>query len=79
MARYLHPADHHPARIRKTGKLYEDELDFKDVKFPVKVRNIRKIEKKNFIDISVFGSRNKKKYPIYVSKNVVKINMIIFY
>ena len=33
------------------------------------IRGIHKIEKKNSIGISVFGYENKKKHPIYVSKN----------
>ena len=37
-------------------------------KFPVKIRDIHKIEKKNSISISVFGYENKEKHPIYVSK-----------
>ena len=43
-------------------------LDFKDIKFPVKIRDIHKIEKKNSISISVCGNENKEKHPIYVSK-----------
>ena len=39
------------------------------MKFPVKIRDIRKIEKKNSIGISVFGYENKEKHPIYLSKN----------
>ena len=46
MVRYLHPADHHPERIRKVNILYGDKLDFKDIKFSVKVRDIHKIERK---------------------------------
>ena len=46
MVRYLHPADHHPERIRKVNILYGDKLDFKDIKFSVKVRDIHKIEGK---------------------------------
>ena len=38
------------------------------IKFPVKVRNIHKIEKKNSVGISVFSYENKEKHPIYVSK-----------
>ena len=37
-------------------------------KFWVKTRDIHKLEKKNYIGISVFGYENKVKYPIYVSK-----------
>ena len=36
--------------------------------FPIKIRDIHKIEKKNSIGISVFGYENKEKYTIYVSK-----------
>ena len=54
-------------------------LDFKDVKFLVRNREIHKIEKNNSIDISVFGYENKEKHPIDVSKNVVKKNMLIYY
>ena len=46
MVRYLHPADHHPERIRKVNILYGDKLDFKDIKFSVKARDIHKIERK---------------------------------
>ena len=38
------------------------------MKFPVKIRDIHKIEKKNSIGITVFGYENKEKYPIYVLK-----------
>ena len=40
MVRSLDPTDHNPKRTRKVEKLYGDELDFKDMKFPVKVREI---------------------------------------
>ena len=68
LVRYLHPVDHHPARITKTDKSFAKKLDFKDIKFPVKVRDISKIEKKNSISICVLGYENKEKHPIYVSK-----------
>ena len=68
MVRYLNPADHNPRRIRKTDKDFRKRLDFKDIEFPVKIRDIHKIEKKNSIDISVFGYENREKHPIYVSK-----------
>ena len=46
LVRYLNPADHHPARITKADKDFAKTLDFKDIKFPVKIRDIHKIEKK---------------------------------
>ena len=49
------------------------KLDFEDIKFPIKVRDIHKIEKKkNSIGISAFGYDSKEKQPIYISKNVKK-------
>ena len=46
LVRYLHLADHHPARIRKTDKLFGDELDFEDITSPVKIKDACKILEK---------------------------------
>ena len=53
LVRYLHPANHNPRRIKKADKLFGDELDLEDIKFPVKIKAIHKFEKKNSIGISV--------------------------
>ena len=79
LVRYLNPADHNPRRITKADKDFAKSLDFKDIQFLLKTRDIRKTEKENYIGISVFGYENKVKYPFYVSKNVVKINILIYY
>ena len=68
LVRYLNLADHHSARVTKADTYFGKEIDFKDIKFPVKVGEFRKIETKNSIGISVFGYKNKEKHPIYVSK-----------
>ena len=68
MVRYLHPADHNPRRRIKADKDFAKKLDSKDMKLPVKIRDIHKIEKKNFSGISVFGYEDKKQYPIYVPR-----------
>ena len=52
----------------KTDKNFVKKLNFKDQKFQVNVRDIHKLEKNNYIGISVFGYENKEKYPIYVTK-----------
>ena len=57
----------------KADKDFEAKLNFKGTKFSVKIRDIHKIE---IISISAFGYENKKKYPIYVSKNALKKNTI---
>ena len=46
LIRYLNPVDHHPERIRNVDKLFEGKLGFKDTKFPVKIRDIHKTEKR---------------------------------
>ena len=56
------------ATIKKTDEILANELDFRDIKFPVKIKDIHKIEKNNSIGIRVFGYENKKKHPIYMSK-----------
>ena len=68
LVRYLNPADHNPRRITKADKDFAEKLDFKDIKFPVKFRDIHKTEKKNSSGISGFGYENKEKHSICVSK-----------
>ena len=36
-------ADHYSARIRKIDKVFVRKRNFKDVKYPVKIRHIHKI------------------------------------
>ena len=47
-------AVHQQARIRKVDKYFAKKLDFKNLKFPVQISDIQKIEKKNCIGINVF-------------------------
>ena len=41
--RYLHPAEHNPRRITKSDKYFAKKLDFKEIKIPVKVRDLHKV------------------------------------
>ena len=43
--RCLNSADRNPARVAKADKDFAKKLDFKGITFPVKVRDIHKIEK----------------------------------
>ena len=63
---YLHLVDKNPERIGKIDKNLARKLDFKDIKFPVKIRDIRKIEKKIVNSISVFGCGNRERFPFYI-------------
>ena len=54
-------------------------LDFKNIKFAVKIRDIHKIKKKNSSVTSVFGYENKEKHWIYVSKKCEEKNVDLLY
>ena len=62
IVRCLNPANHHQARLAKANKDFAKKLDFKDIKFQIKIRNIHKIAKqKDFIGISVLAMKMSKK------------------
>ena len=76
---YLNSTDHNPRRITQADKDFAKKLDFKDIQFPVKIRDTHKIEKKDSISINVFGYENREKHDWMYQKNVVKTNMSIYY
>ena len=76
LVRYLNPVDRNLARITKADKEFTKKLDFKGIKFPVKIRDIYNIEKNNSIGISVFSYEYKEKYQIYVSKKCCEENHV---
>ena len=43
-----YPADHNPARIRKADQLFGDELDIEDTKFRAEIKDVHKIDIKNY-------------------------------
>ena len=79
IVRYLHPAEHHPTRIRKIDEILADELDFENIKFPVKIKDIHKIKKNNCVNISVvFLVMKIRKNKFTYQKNVMKTNLLIY-
>ena len=66
--RHLNPQDRNPQRIKKSDREYIDRLDYNGIEFPVTIKQYNKIEKKNEININVFGYEDKQPHPIYVSK-----------
>ena len=75
LVKYSNPVDNHPARIRKIDKLFRDDMDFKDITFPIKVKDIQKVQKKkkkNSIGIRVFSYEKKDKYTLYALRNAFK-------
>ena len=45
-----------------------NDLDSKDIKFPVSKKDYKKIEQKNNICINVFSYENDLTYPVHISK-----------
>ena len=76
LVRYLHPGDHYPSRLRKGKKYFAEELYFRDIKFPVKIRDIHKIEKKSYIATSAFGY---EKISNLCIKKCFEKNILIYY
>ena len=60
LVKYLHPADHDSGVIKKIDRLFEDYIDFDDIKFPAKIKGINKIEKKNCFGINTFDYKEGK-------------------
>ncbi|CAB3979147.1 Gastrula zinc finger, partial [Paramuricea clavata] len=68
--RHLRPKARRATTITRKDREFVDNLDYKDIEFPVKISDIDKIERKNSINISVFGYKGKKQfYPIRNSKD----------
>ena len=73
--RYLNPQVKDPQRIKKSDKHYIKNLDYQGIKFPITIKQINKIEKKNSIRINVFGYEEKQPYPIYISNEKYEDHM----
>ena len=65
---YMFPVQRNPQRITKY-KEHISKLNYKNIQFPVKVKDVPKIEEMNDIRFNVFGVDNTM-YPIYISKKI---------
>ena len=79
IVRYLNPADHHPVRIARADNDFLKKLDFKDIKFPAKIRDIQKIKKIVLSALVLLVMKIKKNIKCMCQKNVVKKNMLIYH
>ena len=79
MSDILNPEKVHPERVKLTDKEFAKKLDYSGVTFPVKIKDISKIEIQNQINISVFGYESKKLYPIRVSNQKYRDHMELLY
>ena len=79
IVRYLNPANHHPARITKGDKNFAKKIDFKDVKYLVKIRDIHKIEKKKRSALLFLTMKIKKNIQSMYQKKLLKKEVLIYY
>ena len=73
--RHLNPQEKDPQRIKKSDRDYISKLDYSEIEFPVTIKQVNKIEKKNNIRINVFGYEEKQLFPIYISKESFEDHM----
>ena len=66
-------------RIIKAAKYFAKRVDFKDIKFPVKTRDIHKIENKNPLASAFLVMALRKNIQFMYHKNYVKKNMLTYY
>ena len=66
-------------RIIKAAKYFAKRVDFKDIKFPVKTRDIHKIENKNPSASAFLVMALRKNIQFMYHKNYVKKNMLTYY
>ena len=65
--RHLNPLKNDPQRVTLKDKELVQKLNYRGVTFPVRIKDISKIEKQNKININVFGYSEKITYPIWIS------------
>ena len=66
--RHLNPQEKNPQRIKLVDKEYIKNLNYSGIEFPVTIKQYKKIEKQNNINVNVFCYENEQPYPIYISK-----------
>ena len=81
IVRYLNPVHHNRRRIPRTDKKFTKKFDFKSIKFPVKISDIHKFEKKQRIPLELvfLVIKIRKNISFMYQENVLKKNMLIYY
>ena len=77
---YLHPIEKHKTRL--TDIRNENDLNFKGIDFPVKLKDISKFENQNpnIPGINVFSvNDNNKIYPLRLNKKILMKRLIFFF
>ena len=67
ITRALNPVDRHPERITKILQLQAKKLNWKDLKFPLELKDISRFENVNEVSVNVYGYNQNEIYPLRVS------------
>ena len=70
LAKYFHPADYYPTRIKKIDKLCGDALDFEDIKFPVRSVIFSELKKEILLELVFLVIKEDKNIHIIFSQHV---------
>ena len=73
--RHLNPMDKDPQRIKKSDRKFVEQLNYDGIEFPVTIKQIKKIEQQNKINVNVFGYENKQPHPLFISKEKFEDHM----
>ena len=79
--RYLHPKESHKERLSDLRK-YENDLNFKGIDFPIRVKDMQKFENQNpdLPGINVFSvNENNKIYPLRLNQKDNQKSLIFFF
>ena len=76
---YLNPADRNPARITKADKDFAKRLDFKGIKFPVKIKDIQKSKKRIPSALALLIMKISKNIQFMYQKKCYEENMLIYF
>ena len=63
----LYPARINTQRISKYSA-YVDRLDFSDIEFPIKLKDVKKFEKQNEISLNIFGYEENEVFPLRLTE-----------
>ena len=75
LGRYLNPVDHNPRRITKADRDFAMRLDFKDIKLPVKIKDIQKSKKRITLELVFLAVKLKESIQSMYQKNVATKSM----
>ena len=70
--RHINPLKEHPERITRIDKEIAGNLNYDEIKFPVKEKDFENTKVRNNICINVFGYENDLIFPVYISDQKFK-------